>query len=272
MYVKKFLEENGYRVYGGGDIFEVYEGSILKARFEVGHWLFKKPAPRSFKQIGYIVTEGAVSPEARSWLKNYTYIVVPSEFVKEKLEEVGIDSIVVPLGIDIGAFRPMGLPKLFDVLSVGIWESGFDDRKFMRKVPEICFPLSYHVHARSCARYEDLPFLYNYARVYLSPNGVEAFNIPVLEAMACGLPIVYNDAPATNEYAIGIAVKPVRVYETGGKPSYTIHEPDVKGLREAVRKVISDPKLAERLGREARRKAEQHDYRKVFRPILELLK
>jgi glycosyltransferase involved in cell wall biosynthesis len=57
---------------------------------------------------------------------------------------------------------------------------------------------------------EDLPQLYNLAELYVTPSPYEGFGFPLLEAMACGTPVVYADAGSLPEIAgsAGIAVAP----------------------------------------------------------------
>ena len=47
----------------------------------------------------------------------------------------------------------------------------------------------------------DLPFWYNCAEAFLYPSVFEGFGLPVLEAMACGTPVVTSDAAALRELA-----------------------------------------------------------------------
>ena len=47
----------------------------------------------------------------------------------------------------------------------------------------------------------DLPALYAAARGFLFPSLYEGFGLPVLEAMACGTPVVCSDIPALAEVA-----------------------------------------------------------------------
>jgi glycosyltransferase involved in cell wall biosynthesis len=49
--------------------------------------------------------------------------------------------------------------------------------------------------------YSDLPYLYNLAKLMVFPSLFEGFGIPVLEAMACGCPVVCSQATSLPEVA-----------------------------------------------------------------------
>jgi glycosyltransferase involved in cell wall biosynthesis len=53
---------------------------------------------------------------------------------------------------------------------------------------------------------EDLPALYASADVFAFPSMYEGFGLPVVEAMACGAPVVCSDRPAMPEIANGAAL------------------------------------------------------------------
>ena len=57
---------------------------------------------------------------------------------------------------------------------------------------------------------EELPFWYNSAEVFLYPSVFEGFGLPVLEAMACGTPVIVSDASSLPEIAgdTGMRVPP----------------------------------------------------------------
>ncbi|MDZ4764708.1 MAG: glycosyltransferase family 1 protein [Chloroflexota bacterium] len=50
---------------------------------------------------------------------------------------------------------------------------------------------------------DDLPFWYNSAETFVYPSVFEGFGLPVLEAMACGTPVVVSDASSLSEVARG---------------------------------------------------------------------
>jgi glycosyltransferase involved in cell wall biosynthesis len=56
----------------------------------------------------------------------------------------------------------------------------------------------------------DLPFWYNGAEAFIYPSVFEGFGLPVLEAMACGTPVIVSDASSLPEVAgdAGMRVKP----------------------------------------------------------------
>jgi glycosyltransferase involved in cell wall biosynthesis len=74
-----------------------------------------------------------------------------------------------------------------------------------------------------------LPLIYNMADVCVLPSHVEGFGMPVLEAFACGCPVVISDAPALVEVAGGAA----RVFPLQSEKPY-------RPLREALEEILED--------------------------------
>ncbi len=66
------------------------------------------------------------------------------------------------------------------------------------------------VHFPGFVPAEELPFWYNSAEVFIYPSVFEGFGLPVLEAMACGTPVIVSDASSLPEIAgaIGLRVPP----------------------------------------------------------------
>jgi glycosyltransferase involved in cell wall biosynthesis len=62
---------------------------------------------------------------------------------------------------------------------------------------------------------EDLPYFYNAATVFCFPSLYEGFGLPILEAMACGCPVVTSDTSSLPEVAGDAALfaKPLEVRE-----------------------------------------------------------
>ncbi|MHB1536511.1 MAG: glycosyltransferase family 4 protein [Acidimicrobiales bacterium] len=87
----------------------------------------------------------------------------------------------------------------------------------------------------------DLVRLYQQASVFLMPSRYEGFGLPVLEAMACGLPVV------------GFANSAIP--EVVGDGGILVPDGDVDALAAAVRQALTDPSLAEELAERARCRA-----------------
>jgi glycosyltransferase involved in cell wall biosynthesis len=83
--------------------------------------------------------------------------------------------------------------------------------------------------------------LYNAADLLLFPSFYEGFGLPVLEAMACGLPAVISDCPA--------------LLEVAGDAAAIAPASDVKALAQAVIAILQQPELAARLRRDGMKRA-----------------
>ena len=59
--------------------------------------------------------------------------------------------------------------------------------------------------------FEDLPALYSLAEMFVYPSMYEGFGLPVVEAMACGVPVITGRTPALSEVGGGAVVEVERI-------------------------------------------------------------
>lgn len=88
---------------------------------------------------------------------------------------------------------------------------------------------------------EDKPALYRGASAFLYPSRYEGFGLPVLEAMACGVPVVASEIPA--------------LVELVGDAAYLIPPEDARGMAGALISVLVDPALERTLRERGPRRA-----------------
>jgi glycosyltransferase involved in cell wall biosynthesis len=81
--------------------------------------------------------------------------------------------------------------------------------------------------------FEDLPALYSLAEMFVFPSLYEGFGLPVIEAMACGTPVVTGDVAALTE--------------VGGAAVERVDRLDGEGLGEAIVKLAHDSRRREEL-------------------------
>ncbi len=103
---------------------------------------------------------------------------------------------------------------------------------------------------------EELPAIYQGARLFLYPTLYEGFGLPVVEAMASGTPVVTSDTSALKEVADGFAelVNPL----------------DVPAMAAAIRRVLADEKRRRTLSRRGLRRAEDFRWERTAELTLEV--
>lgn len=93
---------------------------------------------------------------------------------------------------------------------------------------------------------DDLPTLYTAADALAMPSISEGFGIPVIEAMACGTPVVCSSAGALPEVA--------------GDAALIVAPEDVEGLAAALVRIISYPALREELRQRGLQRCRRFDW------------
>jgi len=104
---------------------------------------------------------------------------------------------------------------------------------------------------------EDLPALFSGARLFVFPSLYEGFGLPVLEAMACGVPVVCSNASSLPEVADDAAL---------------LFDPlDVVGMAAAMERVLGDERLRAKLVERGLKRARGFSWEKCARQTLAVL-
>jgi len=104
---------------------------------------------------------------------------------------------------------------------------------------------------------EDIRILYNIADLYIAPHGGEGFGMPIVEAMACGLPFVASDICTTREFAgpnneRGLPSEVLWPRMPNGAPildkGVFRSNPDVPKFADKIEQLLADEKRRKRMG------------------------
>jgi glycosyltransferase involved in cell wall biosynthesis len=90
-------------------------------------------------------------------------------------------------------------------------------------------PVAERIHLIGFVADDDLPALYSLADVFAYPSHYEGFGIPVIEAMACGTPVVCADNSSLPEVA--------------GRAALQVTATDIAALAEALHRLATDHAL-----------------------------
>ena len=104
---------------------------------------------------------------------------------------------------------------------------------------------------------EDLPLLYSMADAFVLPSLYEGFGIPLLEAMACGCPIVTSTQGSCPEVVDGAGVL-VNPYDTAD-------------IAEGIYRILNDSGLAAGLVRKGYQRVAQFSWEKCARETLDVI-
>ena len=110
----------------------------------------------------------------------------------------------------------------------------------------------------------DLPSLYSAATVFVFPSLFEGFGLPVIEAMACGTPVVCSNVTSLPEVAGGAAI----LFDPIAPPAVeTLH---ATSLQTALERVLDDDALRAELREKGLARAAQFSWQVTATHTLEL--
>jgi glycosyltransferase involved in cell wall biosynthesis len=115
-------------------------------------------------------------------------------------------------------------------------------------------PVRERIHFAGYVADQDLPALYSLAALFAFPSHYEGFGIPVLEAMACGTPVVCADNSSLPEIA--------------GDAALLVEATDTEALADAMHRLSRDALLREELISRGYEQARKFTWEKAARRLL----
>ncbi len=204
-----------------------------------------------------------------SYRPEFRYMTI-SAWNRERLRELGLDAELIPPGIDLETFRPLaGAQRRSDMvlalgrsnplknlpLTIDGWKE-LGAGAAAGSTPELClFGIEPELATEERMRYvlapddEQVNELFNEATVFVQTSTHEGFALPPLEAMATGGAVVCTDAHGNRDFCVD-------------GENCLMPEPNAAAVGEALRRLLEDPELRERLGRAGIETAQAYTWEK----------
>lgn len=145
--------------------------------------------------------------------------------------------------------------SLNDLSLILVGERGQDYQQLLEKIKKL--NLTSKVIVLHYIPMADLPCLYNLATVFAFPSLDEGFGLPVLEAMACGSPVITSNISSLPEVA--------------GSAAILINPDNVDEIAKALNKILANEGLRQELKQRGLDRAKNFSWQKTAREILKIL-
>lgn len=102
----------------------------------------------------------------------------------------------------------------------------------------------------------NMPLLYNLSKLFLYPSLRESFGLPILEAMACGVPVITSNTSSMPEVA--------------GDAALFVNPLDCNDLKETIVRVLGDEALQKNMKRNGLKRASQFTWKVSAEQLLSI--
>lgn len=201
----------------------------------------------SYYGVEYAMEQAKV---VAGYRKEFHYIA-DATWTKRQLQELGVDATVVAPGIDETIYKSMDVPREKNVvLSLGRTNPLKNVDHLLRAFPMVkgdaelwLFGIETHVGKGLVKNYVFAPTdqgaaeLYNRATVFVLTSIHEGFGLPILEAWACGCPVICTDADGNMDFCVD------------GENCLMVPRNDDQALASAIERLLGDTVLQESLRR-----------------------
>lgn len=225
----------------------------------------KKLAERLFRKAAGVVfqTEDAMNFFSQRVQEHSAVLpnALSESFIKNRYEGVRNDEIVMVGRLDANKNHAMLLrafAKLhgeYPSMKIKIYGGGLSGSDTRPMLEALAKELGIEDKVHFMGRQSDVRRKIERARIFVLASGYEGMPNALLEAMATGLAVISTDCPCGG---------PKSVIQNG-QNGLLIPVGDTEALEEALRHILENPELEERLGREAAKLAEELSPKKVCR-------
>lgn len=130
--------------------------------------------------------------------------------------------------------KRVGMPKL-----VIVGRKGWLYDKLFARIAEL--ELTEQIIFTGFVPDEDLPYIYDSAKLFVYLSFFEGFGLPPLEAMACGVPVITSNTTSLPEVV--------------GNAGITVAPGDIDAVAAAIAGLLEDPDMAEKFGVSGKKRA-----------------
>ncbi|MEJ5240571.1 MAG: glycosyltransferase family 4 protein [Anaerolineales bacterium] len=222
-------------------------------------------------------------------LRRSTFFVSDAEVTRRKAIAYGMlaeRTLVFPWGVDLERFAPPSFDRFptdhYNLLCNRSWEARYGVDVLVRAFVRLArqredvsllllgsgsqAPLLHHllreggvwerVYLPGRISQADLPQWYARSHLFISPSHVDGSSVSLMEALACGLPVVVSDIPANREWV------------EEGVNGWLFPDGDDRALSEVLLRLLENPSPLAQAGQAARRVAEARaDWKKNFEKL-----
>lgn len=180
---------------------------------------------------------------------------IPEDKIKVVYEGVGLEFKPKDEEEIEGFRKKYNLPDTF-ILAIG----GIGERRNLGRVKEVVGSYNLVIAGQNIPYLSDseMPLLYNSAALLLYPSLYEGFGLPILEAMACGTPVITSNVSS--------------MPEVGGEAAEYVNPEDIAEMAGVVREVMGSKGKREEMVKKGLAQANKFSWKKCAEETVKVYK